>query len=119
MFNQTMFTAPTRCLNRLCKAPYYKESFRGWRPGSSTDILVYMKCSKCRDVFEITQFVSMVPDYLESLKSDPAVAERAKRSITESEQRVASRSLDNVTSPFATLFDGTPPEKSGYGLADK
>ena len=63
---------PTKCLNRMCRHEFYKESNIGYIPQSPSEVTVVMMCPKCRDVFAITQVPSMVEDYIGSLKPKPS-----------------------------------------------
>ena len=71
MFNQQISGKHKRCPNRMCKAAFFKDSFCGYQPKSSTSVEIIMQCPKCGDVFAITQEILIVQEYMSELPCRP------------------------------------------------
>ena len=86
MFNQQISGKHKRCPNRLCKANFFKESFRGHQPRTATSIDVIMQCPACGDTFAITQEIVIVSEYMNELPSRPKNNKLKEKNITADEQ---------------------------------
>jgi hypothetical protein len=106
MFKQTIVGTPMQCINRTCKAAFYRESHLGYYPKNEIEVYAIMKCPKCKDTFAIVQPVSIVHEYRDKLPKDPK--KTAKRTpITQKELETMSKKLqDDNFNPLASLFDG-------------
>lgn len=71
MFSQVIMGKPKKCLNRTCKARFYKESLMGYAPHTNATVLCIMKCPKCKDVFAVVQAVSIIKEYANELPCRP------------------------------------------------
>lgn len=94
MFNPT-FIKPKRCFNRLCKAPFFKESCQGFNPKSISEIECIMHCSECGDTFAVPLVVSVVADYVNGLPSKPKNNVINKSLITTNEIEDARKALED------------------------
>jgi hypothetical protein len=106
MFKQTIVGTPMQCINRTCKAAFYRESHLGYYPKNEIEVYAIMKCPKCKDTFAIVQPVSIVHEYRDKLPKDPK--KTAKRTpITQKELETMSKKLqDDTFNPLASLYDG-------------
>lgn len=106
MFKQTIVGTPMQCINRTCKAAFYRESHLGYYPKNEMEVYAIMKCPKCKDTFAIVQPVSIVHEYRDKLPKDPK--KTAKRTpITQKELETMSKKLqDDNFNPLASLYDG-------------
>ena len=106
MFKQTIVGTPMQCINRTCKAAFYRESHLGYYPKNEIEVYAIMKCPKCKDTFAIVQPVSIVHEDRDKLPKDPK--KTAKRTpITQKELETMSKKLqDDNFNPLASLFDG-------------
>ena len=109
MFKQTIVGTPMQCINRTCKANFYRESHLGYYPKNELEVYTIMKCPKCKDTFAIVQSVSMVHEYKDKLPKDPKKA--AKRTpITQKEIESINKKLsDDKFNPLASLYEGRVP----------
>ena len=112
MFKQTIVGNPLQCINRTCKASFYKESHLGYYPKNEVEVYTIMKCPKCKDTFAIVQPVSMVHEYKDNLPKDPQKV--SKRSpITQKEIENLNKKLsDNNFNPLTSLYEGSVPGTS-------
>jgi len=106
MFKQTIVGTPLQCINRTCKASFYRESHLGYYPKNEVEVYAIMKCPKCKDTFAIVQSVSIVHEYKDKLPKDPK--KLAKRTpITQKEIDVLNKKLnDEEFNPLSTLYEG-------------
>jgi hypothetical protein len=95
-----------QCIDRTCKAAFYRESHLGYYPKNEMEVYAIMKCPKCKDTFAIVQPVSIVHEYRDKLPKDPK--KTAKRTpITQKELETMSKKLqDDNFNPLASLYDG-------------
>ena len=108
MRTQTIVGKPKSCLNRNCRAPFYKESHLGWLPKSEVEAYTIMRCPKCKDTFAVIQLMSMVYEYKSSLPKDPN-NEFVPSSITSSEINNFRKKLDDETDALKKIFEGLYP----------
>ena len=111
MVSQSIFGMPRRCLNRNCRAVFYKESHLGWQPKSEMEIYAIMRCPSCRDTFMVVQTMSMGHDYYQRLGNDPMRRPISKKEVERARQRLA---LD--PNPLSTLRKSRP--NLGKGLQE-
>lgn len=106
MFKQTIVGTPLQCINRTCKASFYRESHLGYYPKNEVEVYAILKCPKCKDTFAVVQSVSIVHEYKDKLPKDPK--KLAKRTpITQKELDVLSKKLnDEEFNPLSTLYEG-------------
>ena len=104
MFKQTIVGTPMQCINRTCKAAFYRESHLGYYPKNEMEVYAIMKCPKCKDTFAIVQPVSIVHEYRDKLPKDPK--KTAKRTpITQKELETMSKKLqDDNFNPLASVI---------------
>ncbi len=112
MFKQTIVGNPLQCINRNCKANFYRESHLGYYPKNEVEVYAVVKCPKCMDTFAIVQPVSMVHEYKNKLPRDPKKV--AKRNpITQKEiDNLSKKMADKSFNPLSTLYDGLIPGAS-------
>lgn len=112
MFKQTIYGAPKQCLNRNCKALFYRESHLGYYPKCEKEIYAVMKCPKCKDTFAVVQPVSLVHEYKSNLPLDPKkIAKRVPISQTEIDN-MSKRLSDPNYNPLTSLYEGSVPGAS-------
>ena len=46
MFKQTIVGTPMQCINRTCKAAFYRESHLGYYPKNEMEVYAILKCPK-------------------------------------------------------------------------
>jgi phage FluMu protein Com len=112
MFKQTIVGAPLQCLNRTCKASFYRESHLGYYPKNEVEVYAVVKCPKCKDTFAIVQPVSIVHEYKNKLPKEPKKNLKLNP-ITQKEIDNFSRKMADVTvNPLSSLYEGLVPGAS-------
>ena len=107
MHHQTIVGRPKKCLNRLCKHPFFKESHLGWLPKSEVEIYAVMRCLKCKDTFAVVQLISMAHDYRRILPRDPNL-QNIDQPITKNEIRNLQKKLED-SNILHSLMEGYKP----------
>lgn len=79
-----MFSAPKKCLNRLCKSELYKECILGYLPLNGAEVQVIVRCYKCKDTFAIPQMAYSVQNYTTQLSNNPHLV-KIKENISDKE----------------------------------
>ena len=117
MYHQSISGVPTRCLNRQCRAPFYKESHLGWLPKADLEVFAIMRCKVCKDTFAVAQVISIVHDYYAKLPVDPkniTAINATKAPITKKEVARVRQRLASETNILATLSEGAWQGAPGY-----
>lgn len=113
MFRQIIFGMPMHCINRICKAPFHKQSLLGYRAKSEVEIIAVMECPRCKDRIYVNQLVSMVSEYVNKLPIDPVKVVRPNNLITRTEiERISKRLANDKINPLASLYSGPRPPGS-------
>lgn len=112
MFKQTIVGAPLQCLNRTCKASFYRESHLGYYPKNEVEVYAVVKCPKCKDTFAIVQPVSIVHEYKNKLPKEPKKNMKLSP-ITQKEIDNFSRKMADISvNPLSSLYEGLVPGAS-------
>jgi hypothetical protein len=108
MFRSAVYGQPTRCVNRNCRAIFYRDCHKGWLPKSELEVYTIMKCHVCRDVFMVSQMINMVHEYKETLPE----REPTPNEITifgDLDKEAFRKELYSDDNPLFNLFDGYFP----------
>ena len=108
MFKQTIVGTPLQCINRTCKASFYRESHLGYYPKNEVEVYAILKCPKCKDTFAVRQTYSMVFDYKNAL---PKNVTATPSPITKTEMVNFRKKLEQKDS-LKNLYEGLKPNGS-------
>lgn len=111
MYKSNVFGMPTKCPNRNCRAEFFKDSHKGWLPKSELEVYAVMRCPSCRDTFMVSQMLSMVHEYKESLPERKVIPNKVTI-FSERDQENFRTELFSDDNPLNTLFDGYYPGAS-------
>jgi hypothetical protein len=108
MYRSVIFGQPTKCPNRNCRAIFYKDCHKGWLPKSELEVFAIMKCYVCRDVFMVSQMISMVHDYKQGLPEREVIPNKIKV-FTDFDHENFRKELYSDSNPLFNLYDGYYP----------
>ena len=108
MYTQRITGSPSLCCNRLCRAPFTRESHLGYLQKSETEVFAVMRCQKCGDTFKIIQMISKANAYKQALKPGKQNPSAPSQKITLSEIDTIRKQMDD-DNPLKTLFEGQKP----------
>jgi hypothetical protein len=108
MYRSAIYGMPTRCVNRNCRASFYRDCHKGWLPKSELEVYAIMKCHVCRDVFMVAQMINMVHEYKENLPEREEKPNEIKI-FTDLDQIEFRKELYSDENPLFNLYDGYYP----------
>ena len=84
-YTQVVYGKPKKCINRKCKAKFFKESIVGYMPCNHSTVWCVVRCPECDDLFAVIQAVSFIKEYANELPSKPKTNKQNAALITMSE----------------------------------
>ena len=108
MFKSVVYGQPTKCVNRNCRALFYRDSHKGYLPKSELEIYAVLRCPVCRDTFMVSQMINMVHEYKESLPVREIHPNKITIFTTE-DQKTFRNELFKEDNPLFNLYDGYYP----------